>query len=957
MQHNVEQLGASGFQDLSAALAVKVCGDHVQVLGSGRDGGRDMYCNGVIVWSGNDDGPGEVWDGYTVFQAKHKERLDAVPMRNAKWLWSQVKGELDKWADPAYKRNPVPNYLVIITNVPLTPTPETGGLALLNRNIADYVEALADDRHDIDDDARKRRETMQARMSRLRAWRVWDGNQIDAYLTVHGDVRRAFAAFLTAADVFANLAECTDKLPLAQLEPGLRRHARTSLVGERFLYFDEAGAGDGTGTPIEEVVIDLPIVSRDNKKRTVLGQVFDRGERVLKPRLSLYEGPRHLVVAGGPGNGKTTVARFLVQSYRAALLDGASDLGADHRSVISATRETQRRLGRAQGLPSHRRWPIRIDLAEYVEEGGLSEESTLLRWIAHKVSQRSNAGQVTPSALDSWMRQWPWLLVLDGLDEVTEPITRKRLIRQITEFVTDAEGDNCDLFVVLTTRPTGYVENIAPTQFERVDLSRLDAAQAVSYGIRAAKVRLRDDVDKIERIENQLRRAAADESLRNLMQTPLQVLIMTIIVEGSGRLSPDRYSLFWGYYETVFKRERTKQGPSSRLLQEQAPHILHLHQRVGFELQRRSEEAEGSTATMTPEELRLLAWQVLDEAGYKPSDADSALLDAIVTAATHRLVLLAPRGEEGLGFDVRSLQELMAARYLTTGTIEEAARRLEWAAASPHWRNSWIFAAGRYFSEPQAHQQESVVRLVEGIDRDAAYRLGRICPIGPALALDLIDDGMARSQPRFHDRLLAEGLRVLRSPQVSDPLAVARVLVRAAEINDRSRGVVATALRGALTADPLTRQTASDVQRLTVVAGKETGMLHPFLLAGIRGKSLADETTISHDEGWEQFDVAVTTYPDTDEILAKVEPAAESLRRLGKADDLEQQSAAIVLALSDPEAAAILETALESVACHEPGMVVALHDHLLPTIHRAPVGDALRYGEASGVARRAEATT
>ena len=64
---------------------------------------------------------------------------------------------------------------------------------------------------------------------------------------------------------------------------------------------------------------------------------------------------------------------------------------------------------------------MRIDLGLYAQEGGLAEESTLLRWIAHKISQRSNLGDVKPSALQTWMHQWPWLLVLDGLDEVTDP--------------------------------------------------------------------------------------------------------------------------------------------------------------------------------------------------------------------------------------------------------------------------------------------------------------------------------------------------------------------------------------------------------------------------------------------------------------------------------------------------------------------------------------------------------
>ncbi|MDF3319970.1 hypothetical protein [Rhodococcus sp. C3V] len=944
MQHDLEKLGPFGFQDLAAALAVAVCGRHVQVLGSGRDGGRDMFCKGTILWSASNGAKAEVWDGYTVFQVKHKERLAAQPSDNMSWLWKHVKAELDKWADPDFGRGQVPDYLVIVSNVPLTPVPKTGGLAQLDKSIKTYIQALSDGSRDVDTAATERRKSKQRRMARLRSWRIWDGNQIDGLVTVYEGIRRAFGAFLTAPDVFAHLADFTDKLPLGELESGLHRQARMALMGDRSIYFDDAGSGDGAGIPIEEVAIDLPITSdADGKPRTVFGYVLDRGERVLKPRLNLLTGPKHIVVAGGPGNGKTTMSKFLVQVYRAALLENGSDLGTDHRVVIDATAQTVRGMGR-DGLPKHRRWPIRIDLAEYAEEQGLSEDSTLLRWIALKVSKRLNLGAVSAGALDSWMKQWPWFLVLDGLDEVTEPRIRKRLIAQITEFVSEADGDNCDLLVVVTTRPTGYVENIAPTQFERVDLSRLEVDQAVRYGIRATRVRLGDDTDKIDRITGQLRRAAETESLRNLMQTPLQVLIMTIIVEGAGRLAPDRYSLFWGYYETVLKRERAKPMAFAQLLQEYSPHILDLHQRVGFELQVRSEESDGSMAAMSPEELRSVAWQVLREAGFHPSDTDSGLLDQIVAAATHRLVLLAPRGEEGLGFDVRSLQELMAARFLITGPLDAALARLKITAASPHWRNAWVFAAGSLFSEPQPHQHEALVSLVEKVDDDASSRLGRVCPIGSTLALDLIDDGMARTQPRFHDRLLTVAFTILHAPFPPDPLAVARVLVRAADFNDRTRNLVADALRTALGSDPVTRRTTTQIQAFLERAGLEAGAgLHARTLAAVRaGAPQITMSVPSPEEQWQQYKHTLVDLSATEEVANKVNNADKSLNRLRAGAAVDDESRPILDALADPEAAEVFEMALQEIIAHDPELVVVLRDGVLPAVHRAPVGDTLR---------------
>jgi hypothetical protein len=945
VQRNLEQLGSSGFQDLAAALTIATFGPRIQVLGSGRDGGRDMYCNGPLVWSAAGQEPAEVWDGYTVFQVKQKERLAALPADNLKWLWTQVRAELEEWADPTKSgRNPVPNYLVFITNVPLTPTPHTGGLAMLNTSITEYIEALNDDRRDVDDASTHLRLEKRKRLSRLRAWRIWDGNQVDALLTANDSVRRGFNAFLTAADVFANLAQFTDKLPLEELEPGLRKHARQALIGDHWLYFDEAGDAGTAGTPIEQVAVDLPVTAGEpGQRHSAIRYILERGERVLNPRLGLFPGPRHLVVAGAPGNGKTTISKFIVQAYRAALLNGAQDLSADHQSVIDGTKAALRRCG--TDLPRHRRWPIRIDLAEYVEEGGLDQDSTLLRWISKKVSKRLDLGEVTPRALDSWQKQWPWLLVLDGLDEVTEPMVRKRLIQQITEFVAEAEADKCDLLTVVTTRPMGYTENIAPTQFERIDMAPLSVAQAVEYGVRAVRVRLKDDPDRIDRVERHLQKAGENEALRHLMQTPLQVLIMSIIVEGSGQLSPDRFSLFWGYYETVFKRERQKPGPFSRLLQDNRPHILTLHERVGFELQVRSEAGDGAAAVITREELRDLTWNVLNDAGYKPSGVDAELLERFITAATHRLVLLAPRGDEGLGFDVRTLQELMAAIHLTTGPPESVVSRLRRAAPSPHWRNTWVFAAGRIFADPQAHEHDALVELVESVDDNASQRLGRICPIGPGLALDLIDDGMAAAHPRFHDRLLVHGMRILQQPEPADPLAVARILVRAADASDRANSMITADLRAALSGDDVARNTAKAVQNLIETAAGEVGArLEALALRSVRGSrsSKPQPPPPEPEASWREFDEVLAEWPEEATVAAKLAKAGEAVRRLDRADDPDIEADPILIALKDASASFILETAIEYIAAQSPQIVTRLRDLVVPTVHRQPIGTDLQ---------------
>lgn len=95
---------------------------------------------------------------------------------------------------------------------------------------------------------------------------------------------------------------------------------------------------------------------------------------------------------------------------------------------------------------------------------------------------------------------------------------------------------------------------------------------------------------------------------------------------------------------------------------------------VGITLQAASESANGAEASLSPEDLHALATARFIGRGF---DADQAQTHAaeLVDVTTKRLVLLVPR-DGGVGFDIRTLQELMAARALTEGDDTQIATRL-----------------------------------------------------------------------------------------------------------------------------------------------------------------------------------------------------------------------------------------------------------------------------------------
>lgn len=424
-------------------------------------------------------------------------------------------------------------------------------------------------------------------------------------------------------------------------------------------------------------------------------------------------------------------------------------------------------------------------------------QSTLIRRIAREVSLKSDVGDVSPNLLNRWRSRWPWLVVLDGLDEVVDPTLRKRIVEQIDEFANDCEADDCDVLIVLTTRPLGFVEQIGKGLFEQVALADLNPRIALTYGEKVTSIRLAASPDRRDQVIRRLRDAAEDEAYENLLKTPLQVLILSIIVEQAGDLAPDRYSLFNGYFHTIMAREKGKPGGFSSLIRDYSPLIERIHHRVGIELQVRAEHASTTLSIISAHELRDIIWTELEEDEFDPASRDRQLLEDLRNAATHRLVLLAPRGEDGYGFDVRLLQEYMAGQYLTAAPDAVTADRLALTAAHPHWRQTWLFAAGKMFVQPAKHLQRIVVEITESIDDDAPQRLGRIFPVGPQLAMDILVDGMARVRPIWLKRLVERSLDIIETERW-DPFGLSLAFVKVASANEYVGRLMADGLRARL---------------------------------------------------------------------------------------------------------------------------------------------------------------
>jgi hypothetical protein len=744
-----------------------------------------------VNWSATSGLDSGSWNGYAVIQAKQREfPADPRDRRDdAAWLRGQIRDELDAWSGAKSKRGRFPRYVIFVTNARLSSVPGTGGIDSVNDYIRKRVHGDGTDSGPGELGKRG-----------LRDWRIWHRDQLNALLTAEGGIRRAFPAMLTAGDVLARMSGLRGISDPRELHRVLTAHARNTLLTERWVNLSEAGAD--TRHSVEEVIIDLRADGPGRRETTALREVIACGDTVLKASMAVPGEQRHMILTGMPGNGKSTVARFVTQAYRASFMAGDIPPNGKARDIADGTRGALVRLGLPR--PRNRRWPFRVDLADLAQDLGPSGGKSLLRWLSERISLRAEI-DITPAALQQWLHAWPWLLVLDGLDEVTSPEARRRITDEIEAFTEAADEADADLLVVVTTRPTGYIERIAPEHFAQFDLRYLDTETAAGYGRLVTSLRLADDPDRRGQVLARFNRHLADPAMARLMQTPLQVLIMTVILERAGNLPPDRYQLFWRYYETVYDREAAKNTPLASLLTLQRRTITELHEAVGLTLQVHGEEKARWKAVLPLTELHRLAERRLLELGHETGPDTRALTESIVTK---RLVLLVPAEDDTVAFEIRPLQELMAGRALGNGTDEETRQRLTLTAVCPYWRNTWVFAAGRTFADGSDSRRELIVDITETIDRQPGWP-GWLCPAGPELAGSLLDDGLAAAAPKWQRRLIDVALRALTGPHAREPVWLARGLTAAATGNSLLR--IRNALKDALAGNPRSQAAAREI--------------------------------------------------------------------------------------------------------------------------------------------------
>lgn len=682
-----ERLGDQGFQLLVNALLVAQFPDYRPLPVRQSDRGRDG-----IRRSGDES---------LIYQVKWS--VSGSEKSSVSWLTNAIKTE-DKNIKTLVAEGA--KQYVLVTNVASTGG-KRGSFDALNRELRSLSKTYGVD--------------MQC------MWRETIDSLVD---NADDAVKWSHADMLAGWDLISYLIDRRFK---ADRDSGLRELLHKVAATQ----WDEDDTVKFSQVDIErERVADLFV---DVTAERIRGPLGSKNDRQVEPFVGgaaaylLRDKTPFTLIRGAPGQGKSTLSQYVCQAHRAAFVQD---------------------VDRKEALPRVKtpRFPIRFDLSDYavwtkgVDVFETSEttprrtkarsaaQSTIECFLADLLSHASGGLPVTAEDVQTLLQRVPALIVLDGLDEVGSPTIRAKVVRAIDSFTSRARSYHVPPKIVVTTRPSaGELPEPSPDRFEVLMLAPLDTRQRNEYlnkwclvhGIRAADGRT---------LRKTFKEKSAEPYIGELSSNPMQLTILLELLHQQGMATPtQRTELYDSYMSLLLAREANKHPQS---VKKHRADLMEIIPFLGWYLQSRSEE-RGLGGRMTSQELDA-AMRHFQRTYEKPE----SVVDELFEATTDRLWALTSKEEGVYEFEVVSLREYFAARFLYKFAGEgdrdfDSAIVFRELLRRPYWLNTARFYSGN------AHGKE-IYALTAGIREELAENPGKHVHVA---IWTLLTDGVFTSRP------------------------------------------------------------------------------------------------------------------------------------------------------------------------------------------------------------------
>lgn len=707
-----ERLGDHDFQQLVSALLTNQFPDYTPMAlrqaDGGRDGLRKIDISKVLI--------------YQVKWSVNGEEKDPVS-----WLDRVVRSEetsLRRLAGEGVR------HYILVTNVGSTAKPESGTFDRLDTKLEQYAKDFG-------------YEQMTC------VWREALNPWVDNAPT---ETKWAYADMLAGWDLIRYLV--TEHVGASKDKAHrdlIRKVAAAQWEDDKRVKFSQSDVD-------REKVVDLFVDVTAERVHTAAGKHLQAQTPTPVGGAAAYllRAPAPFtLVRGAPGQGKSTLSQYVCQAHRRSFIPEAE---------------------RPDALPEldQPRFPIRLDLSDYAlwisgndvwdpsgdrqqpkAKAHKGEQATIECFLADLMTHESGGITADAKTVQDIFERVPTLVVLDGLDEVGSTTTRGRVVNEINKFVGRGKAYPDPPKVVVTTRPSaGELPEPSPDLFEIITLNQLTVEQRDAYLHKWCAVRGIRGKDG-RALRKSFKEKSREPYINELAGNPMQLTILLDLLHEQGAATPtQRTDLYDKYVDLLLAREANKHPHAVRDHKEELIEIIPF---LGWYLHAHTEESQ-INGRLGADELKEAMRHFQRTYGNRES-----VVDQLFEGASDRLWALTSKVDGTYEFEVLSLREYFAARFLYRNAGEDnanfdSATVLRELLRRPYWLNTARFYGGNA-------KGNGIYALTAGIEEELSHSTS---PASYLAAWALLTDGVFQRRPREARKVLTAlctdaGLTILLS--------------------------------------------------------------------------------------------------------------------------------------------------------------------------------------------------
>lgn len=266
--------------------------------------------------------------------------------------------------------------------------------------------------------------------------------------------------------------------------------------------------------------------------------------------------PLPLVILGGPGAGKTTLLKYLAITFARGLVKEKLEIEEERLPVFIALRDFSRYLDGAS------------QRGELVDIG----PRLLPEYISLNVRNVAPYLGLPAKFFYQELEQGNCIVLLDGLDEIADPLKRGRVAEAIVVFIKYFERNR----VIITSRPRGYEGETKQrlsgifTDYSIRDFGYKDmVAFAEGWYEAVTRERLGDNPNAVTESRNKagdlLRAIGADQRVKALAHNPLLLSVLAMVHQRGVGLPQRRAELYGECTDLLLGYwDQTKGGEAAR---------------------------------------------------------------------------------------------------------------------------------------------------------------------------------------------------------------------------------------------------------------------------------------------------------------------------------------------------------------------------------------------------------